>query len=366
MQIRAAVVREIGAPLAIETVEIDEPRADEVLIRTAAIGVCHSDLHFIDGTYAADLPFVPGHESSGIVEAVGADVRHVAPGDHVITCMSVFCGECRLCLTGRSHLCDSPAADRAADDVPRLSADGTGFGQLYHLGSFAEKLLVHERAVVKIDPAMPLDAAALIGCAVTTGFGAVVNTAEVPFGSSVAVIGCGGVGLSAVLGAVASGATTVIAIDVNPDNLELARRFGATHLVDASTVDPVAEVQRLTDGGVEFSFEAIGRKETAEQAFRMLAVGGDATIIGMVPEHQLIEIDASELLFEKTLRGSNMGSNRFRLDMPMLVDRHRRGLLPLDDLIADRITFDRIDEALDELRRGRVARSVVVFDHDEG
>jgi S-(hydroxymethyl)glutathione dehydrogenase/alcohol dehydrogenase len=209
---------------------------------------------------------------------------------------------------------------------------------------------------------MPLDRAALIGCAVLTGFGAVTNTANVEIGSSVAIIGCGGVGLAAILGAVAAGAQMIVAVDIVPEKLELARAFGATHVIDATDVDPVEAVIDLTDGGVEFSFEALGRKETAEQAFQMLRAGGVATVIGMVPEHQMIEVDASELLNEKALHGSNMGSNHFRVDMPNLVDRYMSGSLPLDDMISKRVSLDQINEAFEDMKSGSVARTVIVFE----
>ena len=360
--IRAAVLRSVGEPLTIETIEIDDPGPGEVLIRTAAIGVCHSDLHFMNGDYHCELPVVPGHESAGVVEAVGPDVRYVSPGDHVITCMSIFCGQCSFCTTGRPYLCEDRQAERAAGEPPRLHQDGSAIGQLYYLSSYAEKMLVSERAVVKIRNDMPLDRAALIGCAVMTGFGAVTNTAAVPIGASVAVIGCGGVGLSAILGAVAAGAGMIIAIDISDEKLTTATEFGATHVVNAGNVDPVDAVIDLTGTGVEYSFEAIGRKDTGEQAFRMLRNGGDATIIGMVPENQSLEINASELLMEKTLQGSNMGSNRFRVDMPNLVDRYCNGQLPLDDMISKRVSLDQINEAFDDMKSGKVARSVIVFD----
>ncbi len=362
MDVRAAVLNTVGAPLAIESLSIGEPGPSEVLIRTAAAGVCHSDLHFVNGSYATGLPCVPGHESAGVVEAVGPLVDYVAPGDHVITCLSAFCGHCKYCTSGRPYLCRSPIAARAAGEPPRLTRGDQEICQLLDLASFADRMLVHERAVVRIRDDMPLDRAALIGCAVTTGFGAVVNTAGVGMGESVAVIGCGGVGLSAVLGAAAIGARPIIAVDINAANLALAERFGAHHLVDAGAVDPLEAVRELSQGGVEYSFEAIGRKETAELAFNVLRVGGDATVIGMVPEHQLIEIDASELIYEKTLQGSNMGSNQFRVDMPMLVDRYMNGQLPLDDMVARRISLDDINYAFDELRAGTLARSVIIFD----
>lgn len=360
--IKAAVLRSTNAPLTIEEITIDDPGPGEVLIRTAAAGVCHSDLHFMTGQYSCDLPVVPGHESAGVVEAVGPGVRYVAPGDHVITCMSVFCGDCKPCSTGRPYLCDDPNALRPPNAPPRLHKAGERIDQLYYLSSYAEKMLVSERAVVVVRKDMPLDRAALIGCAVMTGFGAVVNTADVPLGSTTAVIGCGGVGLSAILGAVAAGASMIIAIDIAADKLERAREFGATHTIDATAVDPVEAVRELTSGGVEYSFEALGRKETSEQAFQMLGNGGDATIIGMVPEQQMIEVNASELLMEKTLRGSNMGSNRFRVDMPDLVERYMAGSLPLDDMITARVGLDDINSAFDNMLNGSVARSVIVFD----
>lgn len=361
--IRAAVLREVDEPLSIEMISIDDPGPGEVLIRTVAVGVCHSDLHFMTGQYSCELPVVPGHESAGVVEAVGPGVRYVAPGDHVITCMSVFCGACSFCATGRPYLCEDPNAERPKGHAPRLHKDGEAIGQLYYLSSYAEKMLVSERAVVKVRKDMPLDRGALIGCAVMTGFGAVVNTAKVPLGATTAVIGCGGVGLSAILGAVAAGASMIIAIDIGQDKLAKAIDFGATHTIDASRADPVAGVMDLTGKkGVEFSFEALGRKETSEQAFAMLRNGGDATIIGMVPEQQSIEINASELLMEKTLRGSNMGSNRFRVDMPDLVERYLNGQLPLDDMITARVGLDDINEAFANMVNGTVARSVIVFD----
>jgi S-(hydroxymethyl)glutathione dehydrogenase/alcohol dehydrogenase len=356
---RAAVLRQVNTPLTIESVELDEPRPHEVVVRTVAAGVCHSDLHFVEGLYATDLPVVPGHESAGVVEAVGAQVSYVQPGDHVITCMSAFCGECAVCTTGRPYLCESPEVTR--DVGSRITQNGHPMGQLYNLGSYAEKLLVHERAVVKIREDMPLDRAALIGCAVMTGFGAVANTAKVEPGSSVVVVGCGGIGLSAINGAAIVGAGQIIAVDVVPEKLKLAETFGATHTIDASVSDPVAEVRSLTGGGAHYSFEAVGMKETTEQAFSMLRPGGDATVIGMVPEGQKVEIDASELLYEKTLQGSNMGSNRFRVDMPRLVNFYLDGRLHLDALISKRVALEDINEAFAEMKTGAVARSVIMF-----
>jgi len=356
---KAAVLRQAGHPMTIEDVELDTPEPHEVVIRTAAAGVCHSDLHYVEGLYRTDLPVIPGHESAGVVEVVGSAVTYVQPGDHVITCMSVFCGRCERCSTGRPVLCQKPPVRRTSGS--RLHQGGTPIGQLYELSSYAEQMLVHERAVVKIGKDMPLDRAALVGCAVMTGVGAVINTAEVAVGSTVAVIGCGGIGLSAINGARMAGARRVIAVDVVADKLRLATSFGATHLVDASAGDPVEAVRELTDGGADYSFEAVGLKQTAEQAFSMIRFGGAATIIGMVPEGQKLEINSVELLMEKTLTGSNMGSNRFRSDMPALVDAYMDGRLELDKLISQRVGLKDINDAFAEMKAGNVARSVIVF-----
>ena len=234
--------------------------------------------------------------------------------------------------------------------------------QFYSLSSFAEYMLIHEHALVKIRDDMPLDRAALIGCAVTTGFGAVTNTADIEVGSTVAVIGCGGVGLSAINGAAIAGAGRIIAVDIKGSKLNLAKHFGATDVVDASACDPVEAVKELTGGGVEYSFEALGLKETSEQAFRMLRRSGVATIIGMVPVGQMLEIHGADLLSDKRLQGSNMGSNHFRVDMPRYVDFYLAGKLKLDDMISRRVPLEQINEAFDDMRRGEVARSVVVFD----
>jgi S-(hydroxymethyl)glutathione dehydrogenase / alcohol dehydrogenase len=358
---RAAVLPEIPSMLEIVEIQIDRPGPREVLVRTVAAGLCHSDLHFMEGKYNHDTPTVPGHEAAGVVEAVGDDVTHVKPGDHVIGCLSIFCGRCEYCLSGRPVLCDRQGLERGDDQPPRLSRDGSPIHQFLRLSAFAEMMLVHENTLVKIRDEMPLDRAALIGCAVTTGLGAVFNTAKVTPGSTVAVIGCGGVGLNSVQGAVIAGAGRVIAVDTNPWKLELARTFGATDLVDATAGDPVDQVREMTGGGVEYSFEAIGLKMTAEQSFAMLRKGGTATIIGMIPEGERIELPGSEFLDEKKIQGSNMGSNRFRVDMPRYVDLYLSGRLKLDELVSARIGLDQINDGFDAMRRGEVARSVIEF-----
>ena len=360
---KAAVFRGVGQPLIIEEVAVDNPKSHEVLVRTAAVGVCHSDLHFMEGLYDCPTPSVLGHESAGIVEKVGSEVRYVKPGDHVITCLSVFCGHCGFCTTGRPFSCENPETARETGDAPRLAQNGETMHQFYDLSSFAEQMLIHEHALVKIRDDMPLDRAALIGCAVTTGFGAVINTARIEVGATIAVIGCGGVGLSAINGASIAGAGRIIAVDIKGSKLNLAKHFGATDVVNAAECDPVEAVRDITGGGVEYSFEALGLKQTTEQAFQMLATSGVATIIGMVPEGQMIELHAADLIWDKRIQGSNMGSNHFRVDMPRYVDFYLSGKLKLDDMISRRIGLEDINQAFDEMKTGEVARSVIVFDH---
>jgi len=357
---KAAVLREVGKPLVIEDLSIGKPGPHEVLVRTAAAGVCHSDLHFIEGSYTLPLPLVLGHESAGVVEQVGSEVRSVKPGDHVITCLSVYCGHCEYCLQGHMSLCRNPEV--RTPSAPRLTKDGTPIGQFAQLSSFAEQMLIHEHACVAIRPDMPLDRAALIGCGVTTGVGAVIHTSKVQPGETVAVIGCGGVGLAAINGAAIAGAGRIIAIDAQPSKGNLVRQFGATDFIDASQEDPVAKVMELTKGGVHHAFEAIGLAKTAEQAFNMLARGGTANIIGMIPVGQSISLMGAAFLGEKRIQGSSMGSNRFPIDMPRFVDFYLSGKLKLDDMISRRIKLEDINDAFAEMKTGQIARSVIVFD----
>ena len=359
---KAAVLREVPGELVIEDVQIDAPGPREVLIRTAAAGCCHSDLHFMDGLYRTPIPAVVGHESAGIVERVGTDVTYVRPGDHVITCLSVFCGHCEFCISGRPHLCTKVATRRPRDATPRLAQDGGPMHQFLDLSSFAEQMLVHEGAVVKVRDDMPLDRAALLGCGVLTGLGAVFNTAGVRPGETVVVIGCGGVGLSAVQGARIAGAGRIIAVDRVASKLALARSMGATDVVDAGDGDPVAAVAELTSGGIDHAFEAIGLKVAAEQAFAMLKPGGTATIIGMIPVGQTIELPGHHFLAEKKIQGSMMGSNRFRIDMPRYVDMYLAGTLQLDELVSNRLPLHDVNSAFAAMRSGEIARDVITFD----
>ena len=358
---KAAVLREVNRPLEVEEVQIDNPGPREVLIRTGASGVCHSDLHFYEGKYAIQMPVIMGHEAAGTVESVGSQVSYVQPGDHVITCLSVFCGHCERCLSGRPALCERTDVVRPAGEPPKLSQGATSIGEFANISSFAEQMLVHEHAVVKVREDVPFELLALIGCGVTTGLGAALNTAKVEPGSTVAVIGCGGVGLSAIQGAVLAGALRVIAIDAVETKLTLAREFGATEVIDASGGGVVQKIRELTGGGVDYSFEAIGLKETAEQAFDMLRNGGTATIIGMIPQGTKIELDGPSFLREKRIQGSSMGSNRFRVDMPRYIEFYLQRRLKLEEMVTKRIKLDQISTAFEDIQQVNVARSVITF-----
>lgn len=359
---KAAILYETGQPLVLDSLTIDKPGPHEVLIRVAATGVCHSDLHLADGSFPAQIPAVLGHETAGIVEAVGSEVRSVKPGDHVVTCVSGFCGHCEDCVTGHLSICQVKGVDRPRGAAPRMAdASGHKVYQVGGLAGFAEQMLVHEHSCVAISRDMPLNLASVIGCAVTTGYGAVVHTAGIAPGSTVAVVGCGGVGLMIVNAAQIAGAARIIAIDRVPAKLDLARTMGATDTIDASDGDVIDKVRELTRGGVHYSFEAIGLKPTVEQAFRMLRHGGTCTVVGVAPIGTRFDIGAMDLLMERKLQGSFMGSNHFPVDMPRLVELYMQGRLKLDALVSARVPLDNINQAFDELKSGQLARSVITF-----
>jgi S-(hydroxymethyl)glutathione dehydrogenase / alcohol dehydrogenase len=358
---KAAVFHGPQQPLTIEDVDIAKPIASEVLVRTVASGVCHSDLHFVDGFYPFPAPAILGHEAAGLVEAVGPHVSEFKPGDHVIACLSVFCGHCPYCLTGRTHLCQSRPV-RPPHEPPKLTWKGAPVNQFANLSAYAEQMLVHENALVRVRDDMPLDRAALIGCGVTTGVGAVLNTARVEAGATVAVFGAGGIGLAVIQGARIAGASTIIAVDVFERKLVQARELGATHTVDASNEDPVKAIRALTGGGVEYAFEAIGLKKAAEQAFDCLRPGGTATVIGMIPVGQKIELDGPAFLREKRIQGCSMGSNRFKVDMPKYVEFYLTGRLRLDEMITRRGRLEDVNDAFRAMKAGEVARTVLMFD----
>jgi S-(hydroxymethyl)glutathione dehydrogenase/alcohol dehydrogenase len=362
--VKAAVMRANDAPLEIEDVRIDDPGPGEVLVKTAASGICHSDLTVIEGGLPFPPPCILGHEPAGVVEAVGEGVHDFTAGDHVIGCLTAWCGVCRFCTGGRPYLCPGQFAGRPEGTPSRLSsASGEPIFQFANLSSFAERMLCPERSLVKIRDDMPLDRASLIGCGVTTGLGAVMNTVNIPAGASVVIVGCGGVGLAALQGARIVGASRIIAMDAQPWKFDLARKLGATDCIRASDGDPVAAVHDLTGGGADFVFECIGLVATVQQAVAMTGRGGTTVLVGVVPMSQLVPLSASDItLQEKKITGSYMGSNRFRFDMPRYIDFYLDGRLHLDEMISARIRLDEVNDAFDRMRRGEAARQVIVFE----
>lgn len=358
---KAAILHEPLVPLTVEDIDIAEPIDREVRVRTAYCGVCHSDLNRVDRPNAAyGRPAVLGHEASGIVEAVGPNVTEFKPGDHVISCNSVFCGKCDYCLVGRTNLC-SNKPDRAPQLPPRLSRNGEALFQQAGIGGYAEQMLVHENGLVKIDPEMPLDKAALISCGVITGVGAVLNRAKVAPASTVAVFGVGGIGMSVVQGARIAGARRIIAVDMLDERLKRAKEFGATDVVNASEQDSIDAIRTLTRGGVDYSFEAVGSGEIAAQAFACLRDGGQATMLGVAEPGATVTVPAAALRREKILTGSSMGSNHFKLDMPNLIELYFQGKLKLDEMITREFPLEAINEAFDVCRRGEGMRSVIAL-----
>ncbi len=367
MRAKAAVLFEVGKALEIRDIEVQPPRAGEALVRMVAGGVCHSDLHVMTGHLYAPLPAILGHEGSGIVEEVGPGVTSVRPGDHVIPLWRLSCGECEYCTAGRPALCPTGTAIRMTGRLP----DGTtrftlGDVELKHfagVSSFAEYSVIPEKALLRIPDDLPLDRAALFGCAVITGVGAVINAARVRPGSSVAVFGAGGIGLNVIQGAALAGAETIIAVDLLARKLEYAREFGATHTIDASAGDPVEQIRTLTGGrGVDYAFEAIGAPKVMRQAYDTLAKRGMAVLIGVTPMATEVSVPVMSLVFEeRVLTGSVYGSSRPRTDIPRLIGLYRAGKLKLDELLTRTYPFEQINQAYEALERGEVARSVVTF-----
>jgi len=360
---KAAILEKPGEGLVIADVQIADPAPHEVLIDTKACGLCHSDLHFIDGTYPHPLPAIPGHEAAGVVRAVGSEVKSVKPGDHVVSCLSAFCGQCEFCVTGRLALCLGGTTRRATDAAPRITRpNGDQVMQMLNLSAFSEQMLIHENACVSIDKDMPFDRAAVLGCAVTTGAGTIFNAAKVTPGETVVVIGCGGVGLAAINAAKIAGAGKVIAADPIAEKRDLAKVLGATHTVDAMADDAAKQILKISGGGVHYAIEAVGRQASADLAVASLRRGGTAIILGMLPLDCKVGLGAMDLLSGKKLQGAIMGENHFPVDLPRLVDFYLRGLLDLDTIIAERISLDQINAGFDKMREGHSARSIVMFD----
>ncbi len=367
-EIRACVLREPGRPVTVETVLLAPPRAAEVLVRVAAAGVCHSDIHLADGQLGAGRwPMVLGHEGAGIVEAVGEGVVGLEPGDHVVFCLVPSCGVCPSCRTGRRTLCEPVGRNSVAgtllDGSSRLRArDGTVLQHGLSVACFADYAVVAAAGAIPIPHDIPLWQAALLGCGVVTAFGAVTQAAGVRIGERVCVIGCGGVGLQVVAAARLAGAATIIAVDRRPDKLEHALRRGATHAVDASAVDAPAAIRALTGGGVDHAFEVVGAAAAIRTAWDSLRPGGTAIVVGLVPAGVEVSLPAIEFLSEKSILGSYYGSADPAETFPGLVELVRSGRLDLGDVVSDLIELDGVQDAFDRLRRGEGGRSVVVVD----
>jgi S-(hydroxymethyl)glutathione dehydrogenase/alcohol dehydrogenase len=359
--VKAAVLYQFDEPLVVEEVELDPPKSGEVLVRMAASGVCHSDLHVVQGIHPTSLPVVLGHEGAGIVEEVGPGVAHVRPGDHVMLTWLPYCGVCRQCARGFPNRCENAAwyDSTLEDGTCRFHRNGQRIHH-YNTSSFAERSVVPARTAIPVDPSLPLVELALMGCAVMTGVGAAINTARVRPGDSVCVVGCGGVGLNVVQGARIAGATTIVAVDVIPQKLELAKELGATHGVNAQETDAVEAVRELT-GGVDHSFEALGRIPTIELAAAVTGRGGQAILIGMAAPDARVSLDALTLtLEERAVRGCWYGSCRPLADFPLLVDLYQRGELRLDPLITE-IALEDVNTAFARMEAGEAARSVIVY-----
>jgi S-(hydroxymethyl)glutathione dehydrogenase / alcohol dehydrogenase len=361
MKTKAAVCRAYGAPLTIETVELAEPGPGEVLIKTAACAICHSDIFFFDGAWGGDLPAVYGHEAAGVVEAVGAGVTRLKVGDHVVATLIRNCGFCPACTEGAPFFCEETfPLDRA---TPLHDGAGAPIVHGLGMGAFAERMVVDQSQAVAIPKDMPLDSAALIACGVLTGMGAVVNTADVQAGASVVVIGCGGVGLNSIQGARISGASPIIAVDVEAAKLVSAREFGATETINARSEDVVERVKALTGGRkADWVFVTVGVKGAAEQGVSLMKRNGATVLVGMPPSGVMATIDPAWLAaYGQRILGSKMGSARPAIDVPKIVQLYREGRLKLDPLISRRYRLESINEALASSRSGAALRNVIVF-----
>ena len=366
MKMKAAVLDEVGKDFRIAEVEIVKPKSGEILVKVAASGLCASDLNAIDGKRKlVPFPAVIGHEASGIVQDIGQNVSGISMGDHVVMSIVPNCGECEWCKRGIPNYCstagDAMGAGGLFDKTSRLSENGTKLNQFLCVASFAEYAVVPASGAVVIPKEMPLDRAALLSCAVLTGYGAVVNTAKVKAGSSVAVFGCGGVGLNSVQGARIVGAKTIIAVDVNDEKLEIARKVGATHTVNASKEDPVAFINSVC-GGADYVFDASGRESTISQAWLATGVQGQLTLVGLLKNGAQLTLDAGPFVNEQSIKGCYFGSANLQKDVISLVKSYLSGQLYLDELISERIGLEGLNEAVKRLRAGEGARNVLVFD----
>lgn len=357
-QVRAVVAKAVREPVTVEVIEVPDPGPGEALVRVQACGVCHTDLHYREGGINDEFPFLLGHEAAGVVEAVGEGVTDVAPGDFVVLNWRAVCGECRACRRGRPWYCFA-----THNATQKMTLDGTPLSPALGIGAFAEKTLVAAGQCTKVPEGVKPEVAGLLGCGVMAGLGAALYTGEVTRGDSVAVFGCGGVGDAAIAGAVLAGASTVIAVDLDPRKLELARQFGATHTVDASSTDPVEAIREITDGfGADVCIEAVGHPKVFEQAFYARDLAGTVVQVGVPNPEMRIELPMIDFFGRGgRLKPSWYGDCLPSRDFPMLVDLHLQGRLPLDRFVSETIALDEVEEAFHKMERGEVLRSVVVL-----
>ncbi len=359
---KAAVCYEFNKPWVVEDVDIDPPKKGEVKVRLAATAICHSDIHACKGEMADTPPFVGGHESAGYIEEVGEDVTSVKPGDPVVASLLASCGKCLYCLTGLPHLCEVMAP--FGDPKKRvINKKGQRLVQAANIGSFAEYTVIDESQVVKVPKDMPLDRAALLACGFITGFGAVVNRAQIKPLSSVVIIGTGGVGISAVQGAALSGAYPIIAVDILDNKVEASRTFGATHTLNSKKKDAIEAVKELTSGrGADYAFVTVGNIDAIRQGFSMVGTRGTAVIVGVPAPAETITLSPLEFLGgEKTLTACQMGSTNLRVHIPKLVALYKAGFIKLDEMITGRYPLEQINEAQELVERGEALRNVIVF-----
>ena len=358
---KAAVCREHGKPLVIETLKLDPPQAGEVKVQIAACAICHSDIIFMDGGWGGEVPAVYGHEAAGVIDEIGPGITSLKPGDHVVVTLIRSCGYCYFCAQGDQHICETQFPLDA--NSPLHGDDGEKIVHGLRTGAFAEYLVVDASQVVVIPNSIPLDSASLLACGVITGLGAVVNTAKVASGSSVVVVGTGGVGLNSIQGAMLAGARTIVAIDLSDRKLEAALDFGATQTVNPNNENARAIVKSLTQGrGADYVFVAVGNTRAIEQSVGFARKGGTICIVGMPPSGAKAAFEGVSIADNaKKLIGSKMGSTRLQVDMPRLVDLYQQGRLKLDELISNRYSLEQINEAVASARQGDALRNVIVF-----
>ncbi|HEY48550.1 MAG TPA: Zn-dependent alcohol dehydrogenase [Dehalococcoidia bacterium] len=369
MKMKAAILKQLNTPLVIEEVELDEPKDHELLVKLVATGLCHSDIHCIKGDLSTPPPVVLGHEGAGVVEKVGKNVTDVQVGDKVVVTVAPYCGKCPACMMGVPTSCETDPQTAMlmgsmADGTKRLrSSSGEEISHFMAQSSFAEYAVVEESATVKVRDDAPLDIVCLLGCGASTGIGAVINKARVKAGSSVAVFGCGGVGLAAIMAAKLSGAHPIVAVDVLDSKLEVAREFGATNLVNASKEDPVMKIAAECEGGVDYSFEAIGKTEIMTQAFHSVypRPGGMAVVLGLAPIGETFSIEAWRFMREVVITGCTVGSIRPKVDIPRYINLFMAGKLPLDKMVSAHYPLEKINDAINDMLEGTIIRGVITF-----